>query len=100
MYAIEIAYIIAAIVAISAGVPQLRQLLIAKASDELSLPTWIVWLSTQTVTLVYVVSIGSTLMAYVSLAWVLFYAAMVSLIIYYRRPARQLSPLVIEDETA
>jgi len=86
MHFIEIIYIAAAIVALSAGAPQLRQLLITKASDELSLSTWCVWLATQFVTLVYVSSLGNTLMVIVNTAWVSFYAAMVALILHYRRP--------------
>jgi len=97
MHFIEIIYIAAAIVALSAGAPQLRQLLITKASDELSLSTWCVWLVTQLVTLVYVSSIGNTLMVIVNTAWVSFYAAMVALILHYRRP-RTAEIVAIEDE--
>src|SRR5690606_20917751 len=100
MHFIEITYITAAIVALSAGIPQLRQLLISKASDEFSLSTWLIWLSTQCVTLVYVATVRNTLMIYVSLAWVLFHAAMVVLIVYYRRYALRKVPVVLEDELA
>ena len=85
MHLIEVTYIAAAIIALSAGVPQLRQLFLTKASDEFSLSTWCVWLSTQCVTLAYVTTLKNVLMMLVSLAWVGFYAAMVLMIIYYRR---------------
>jgi len=60
----------------------------AKQSDEFSLSTWVVWLVTQCITLVYVTSIGNKLMMVVSVAWITFYVAMISLIIYYH-PARK-----------
>lgn len=98
MHIIEVTYIAAAIVALSAGVPQLRQLFIAKASDELSLPTWCIWFMTQLVTLMYVVSISNTLMIIVNLAWVSFYAAMVGLIVHYRRRPIAPEPILIDEE--
>lgn len=98
MHVIEVIYIAAAIVALSAGAPQLRQLLITKASDELSLPTWCIWFVTQFVTLLYVSSIGNTLMVVVNIAWVSFYGAMVTLILHYRRRPRAAEVVAIEDE--
>lgn len=86
MDTIEVIYILAAIVAIGACIPQIRQLIVSKASDELSIPTWSMWLGTQCITLAYVLTLGNFLMAAVSLAWVSFYASMVVLIVYYRRP--------------
>lgn len=98
MHLIEIIYVTAAILALSAGIPQLRQLLIAKASDELSLPTWCIWFITQLVTLAYVVSIGNVLMTVVNFAWVSFYAAMVSLIIHFRRRIPASESVLVEEE--
>lgn len=98
MHIIEVIYITAAIVALSAGIPQLRQLFIAKASDELSLPTWCIWFMTQLVTLMYVTSIGNTLMVIVNLAWVSFYAAMVGLIVHYRRRPRAPEVVLVEEK--
>lgn len=97
MYLIEFFYITAALIALSAGVPQLRQLLVSKASDEFSLSTWFIWLSTQCVTLAYVTTIGNTIMMVVNIAWVLFYAAMVGLILYFRRKQVSTVPVVIDD---
>lgn len=100
MHFIEAIYIVAAIIALSAGIPQLRQLLITKASDELSLATWCTWFVTQCTTLIYVTVLGNVLMMAVNLAWVGFYAAMVGMIIYYRRrePLSAEPILVAEEE--
>ena len=99
MQIIEIAYIAAALVSISAGAPQIRQLMVAKASDELSLPTWCIWLGTQLVTLAYVISIGNILMTLVAMAWISFYITMVSLIIHYRRrPGPILETVPVEEQ--
>ncbi|MDQ5932106.1 MAG: hypothetical protein QG649_191 [Patescibacteria group bacterium] len=100
MHIIEIIYIVGAIIALSAGVPQVRQLLVAKASDEFSLSTWCLWLTTQCVTLTYVTTLQNVLMMLVNLAWVAFYAAMVGLIIYYRRPVAVAEVAIVEDELA
>lgn len=100
MHTIETIYIIAALTAISACLPQIRQLIITKASDELNLGTWSVWLMTQCVTLTYVASIENLLMTIVNIAWVTFYAVMVGLIVYYRRTNKttvQPVPLTSED---
>lgn len=81
-------YLLAATAAIGACVPQLKQLVKAKASDEFSLGTWMTWAMTQTVTLIYVISIGNMLMAMVNVVWVSFYTAMALLIIRYRYKGR------------
>ena len=90
---IEALYLSAALIAIGACVPQLRQLIRAKASDEFNFSTWLIWTMTQSVTLMYVISIGNFLMAGVNLVWVSFYATMTFLIIRYRyRATQQLIP--------
>lgn len=83
MHFIEIAYMSAALVSLSACIPQIRTLLIKKNTDEFNTATWAAWLCTQLVTLAYVASIGSLLMVIVNICWVSFYAAMVGLILYY-----------------
>ncbi len=90
---IEVLYLTAATIAIGACVPQLRQLIKAKASDELNLSTWVLWAMTQTITLVYVISIGNTLMTVVNTVWVSFYVAMAALIIKYRYKGRSASAI-------
>lgn len=85
MLTIKIIYIMAATLAISACVPQLRQLIRTKSSAELSLVTWSIWTFTQLATLLYVFSIGDIVMVVVNIMWVSFYAAMTALILRYRR---------------
>lgn len=97
MHFIEVIYIAAAVIALSAGIPQLRQLFITKASDELSLSTWTIWFMTQLATLWYVMSISNALMMVVNFAWVSFYAAMVGLIIHYRRRTPVLESVIVEE---
>lgn len=85
MYIIELIYIVAALIALGAAFPQLKQLLHTKASDEFSLSTWVLWSFTQLATLLYVTSIGNALMIAVNIVWVGFYALMAILIVYYRQ---------------
>lgn len=96
MIAIEILYTLAAVISLSACVPQLRQLVISKRSDEFSLRAWSLWILTQLMTLLYVISIGNMLMTFVNVAWVSFYALMTYLIIRYRRPAQ---PVYVKEPT-
>lgn len=79
-----ILYIIAAIVAIGACVPQVTRLLRTKQSDGFYFRTWVIWAMTQMVTLLYVVSIGDWLMTAVNVVWVSFYVVMSVLILRYR----------------
>lgn len=97
---IETMYITGALVAICAAYPQLRQLIKTKRSDEFSAPTWATWLVTQTVTLMYVASLGNKLMIVVNIAWISFYFAMTVLIIYYqpRRRSRRKTDLELQPE--
>lgn len=88
MQIISFLYITTAIIAISACIPQIIQLVKVRRSDEFELSTWSVWLLTQVVTLAYVISIDNLLMVVVNAGWVSFYGLMVYLIIHYRlRPA-------------
>ncbi len=81
------AYLLAAFVAIGAGAPQLKKLIVTKRSDEFSLPTWIIWMLAQVVQLVYALSVNDKLYALVGAMWLSFYVLIVGLIIRYRRPA-------------
>lgn len=85
MHIIESIYIVGAVIAICACIPQLAQLVRTKASDEFSLSTWMTWAMAQGATLMYVTSLGNVLMAVVNLIWLGFYATMSILIFYYRR---------------
>lgn len=81
----EILYTCSTTVAVIASVPQVRQLIISKRSDELSVPTWSLWLATQVVSLTYMISIRERLLIIVSSIWLVFYVIMMALIMYYRR---------------
>lgn len=92
---IETIYIIGAVIALAAGVPQIKQLLLTKASDEFSLATWGTWLGTQCCTLMYVMAFGTGLMAIVNAIWVAFYCLMLVLIVRYR--PRQTQPVPVYE---
>ena len=98
IYLVEIVYITGAFIALCAGASQLRQLLVTKASDELSLPTWLTWLGTQCTALLYTVSIGNTLMVIVNCAWITFYLFMVILIVRFRTRPLLKSVATSEEE--
>lgn len=97
MHAIEIFYLSASALSVVAMGPQIRQMLISKNTEGLSLITWTVWMSTQVIAMIYSLSINAWPFFLVSTAWCLFYAVMVTLIVKYRREAKQ--SLLEEDET-
>lgn len=88
---IQILYILASFIGVIAMVPQVKQLLITRQSDEFNLSTWMSWMACQGVATVYAVTIGAMAYVAVSTVWAMFYALMVILIIKYKRPngARQ-----------
>ncbi len=81
---IYLIYMLAATAAVCAGAPQLRKLVLTRQADGFSLPTWVIWLVAQVVSLVYAIAVNDRLYAVVSSIWVAFYAVMVTLIIKYR----------------
>ena len=85
MTALQIIYTISTCIALLASFPQILQLITSKRSDELSVTTWLLWLCTQFVSLAYVVSIKDILLITFASVWLLFYAVMIGLILYYRR---------------
>jgi uncharacterized protein with PQ loop repeat len=88
MTIIHLLYAIAATVAIYACLPQLRKLTQTKQSDEFSLSSWVIWLVTQGVAVIYAITISDPLYAVVSSVWLGFYGLMVALIVKYRRQAK------------
>lgn len=84
---ITIIYIIAAVLGIAASIPQLLILYRLKYSDEFQLSTWVVWFFTQSVSLVYMISLGNILLIVTNTLWVAFYFLMAVLIIAYRPKA-------------
>lgn len=83
MLTIQVLYIIAGFVALSAGGFQLAKLLKKKNSDEFNLGTWLMWTGTQTITTTYAITLGDPLFAIVSASWVTFYLFMSILIVQY-----------------
>ena len=95
MTIIELLYICSTTIAVLASIPQIRQLLITRCSDELSLTTWVLWLCTQFVSLTYAISIANILLACVNVTWIIFYITMVALIVRYR-PRTQVLPQEVD----
>lgn len=85
MHLFEILYMTSTAVALIACIPQMRQLIATKCSDEFSLTTWTMWIFTQGISLMYVLSLKQMLLVLASGLWTMFYIIMVSLILYYRR---------------
>ena len=83
MLLIQVLYVAAGFVALSAGSLQLRKLLKRKNSDEFNLGTWLMWTCTQTVTTTYAITLGDPLFALISGSWVTFYLSMSILVIRY-----------------
>lgn len=97
MTAIDILYLVTSMASLVASVPQVIQLFKEKRSDELSLSTWTMWFFCQITFLVYVVSRGETLMLVTNTIWLIFYGAMLWMIVYYRRHP---GPLLAEESRA
>lgn len=85
MNAIDILYLVTSLASLGASVPQVTQLFKEKRSDELSLSTWSMWFLCQITFLIYVTARGETLMFVTNIIWLAFYAAMLWMIVYYRR---------------
>lgn len=97
MTVIELLYMLAAALALTACIPQLRQLMATKQSDEFSLQTWIVWTCAQMMALIYMISIGNVPLVLVNIAWTGFYAYMTYLIYRYRRTTVSSRELIDES---
>jgi uncharacterized protein with PQ loop repeat len=82
---VQILYIVASIVSIGAGIPQLRKLLLTKRTDEFSVPTWTTWTSTQAVSLLYSFYLGDLYFTMVCAIWLAFDGLMMVVILKYRR---------------
>ena len=101
MLILQILLTLSAIVAISAGIPQLIKLIKTKNSDEFNLGTWAMWVATQSVSTAYAISIKDPLLITINAAWVLFYFIMTMLIVRYSpRLKRPVAPAVVEVEPA
>src|SRR5882724_13490809 len=85
MHTIEITYLVLSVASVIAMVSQVKRLLITKQSDELSLTTWFMWATYQTSALVYSISLHAIPWLATNIAWLSFYAIMLTLIIKYRK---------------
>lgn len=81
---IQIAYLVSSFVAILAMIPQLRQVIRVKHSEELNINTWSTWAGCQVVSLVYALSFNVIAYAVVSAIWIVLYILMVILIVRYK----------------
>ena len=84
MHLIQSLYLLSSFVSVVAMWPQIRQLLVTKQSDELSLSTWISWTIGQIIAELYAVSLHAAPYLIASTSWLLFYFVMLALIIHYR----------------
>ena len=81
---IEIVFLIVQFATLVASFPQVVRLIKMKQSDELSIITWSIWLISQSVSLLYVVSINNAPLIIVNVSWVIYYLSMLVLILKYR----------------
>ncbi|MEO5949313.1 MAG: PQ-loop repeat-containing protein [Candidatus Saccharimonas sp.] len=95
MNAIDILYLVTSMASLASGIPQVKQLFKEKRSDELSLSTWTMWFLCQITFLIYIAVHGDTLMLATNTIWLVFYAAMLWMVVYYRRHP---GPLLAEDQ--
>jgi uncharacterized protein with PQ loop repeat len=97
MLALQVLYIIAGVVALSAGLPQMRKLIMLKDSTEFSLQTWLMWTITQVVSATYVSTLGDPFVLIMSSSWAAFYALMVVLIVKYD-PVRRREVVPVDEQ--
>lgn|GEM_PF-5708289 len=84
MQATEIALLILGTLSVIAAIPQLYTLWQVKASDQFNLFSWFVWFVYQISAGVYSYAIHAYVYFGVNVAWALFYAVMLVLIIKFR----------------
>lgn len=98
---IQLLYILATLISISATVPQIRRVMRVRSARELNLGTYATWMLTSSVTLLYVIHLGDQLLIATSVAWVVYYVIMTGAIFYFRRnpaPVLQEVPIMTEVE--
>lgn len=91
MLPIEILYLLASGMSVVAMGPQIRQILVMKTAENLHPITWIAWMITQGIAMMYALGINAWPFFLVSMAWFLFYGLMVGLIVKYRYESRRTS---------
>ena len=76
---------ILAAVAVLASYPTLKALYDTKDSSSLSLFSWVMWALYDVVSLLYSLTIHAYIYTYVNIGWLIFYLAIIVMIIKYRR---------------
>lgn len=79
-------YILASVMSILAGLPQIIQILRTKNVEGINLQTYDMWAVLQVASLPYTVQSGNALWFGVSVGWLTYYTAVIILIEHYRYP--------------
>lgn len=90
-------YLATSLCSVATALPQVRQILVMKNSDEFNLLSWLAWSIAQITALVYSITIHSLPYVVVNLGWITFYLVMTVLIVKYRHP--KVSELASESIT-
>ena len=77
--------VVGGVVSVAATIPQALMLIKVKRTEELSLPSWVIWFIYQLVSVSYSYSIKAYLYMTINAMWAVFYAVMIYLIVKYRR---------------
>lgn len=77
--------VVGGVVSVAATIPQALMLVKVKRSDELSLPSWVIWFGYQLISVAYSFTIYAYLYVAINAMWAIFYAVMIFLIVKYRR---------------
>lgn len=88
MITIEFAYLIASSIAIMAMLPQVKQLLVTRQSEEFNVFSWSSWTFSQFVALMYGISLGAVPYIVINSIWLAYYLVMIGVIIYFRKPQK------------
>lgn len=84
MIILQLAFSLATVIALSAGIPQLIKLVRLKSSAEFSLSTWMMWCLTQLTSVAYTITVGDPVLILANSLWCAFYLCMITLIMRYR----------------
>jgi uncharacterized protein with PQ loop repeat len=82
---IQTIYLFTSFLTVLATIPQLKQLIHTKQSDQFNLMTWLMFGGNQLMSFAYAISINATAYIIVTMAWISFYIIMLFLIIKYRK---------------
>lgn len=77
-----------AAIAVLASYPTLKALYNSKDSSNLSLTSWVIWALYDVVSLVYSVTIKAYIYTAVNACWMVFYLAIILMIIKYRQESK------------